>query len=74
MTSNRISGAMRYDLLTDHARLVHRPTDEAGLRAAALDLRASGLTVADIARALTIGETAVEQLLKHGEQTHEAQS
>lgn len=65
-------GQLRYDLLHDHARLVHRPTDEAGLRAAALDLAASGLTIQDIARALTIGETAVEQLLQHSEQAREA--
>lgn len=53
-----------YDLLHDHARLVHRPADPAGLRAAALDLAASGLTASDIGAALQLSAAAVGQLLR----------
>jgi predicted RNA polymerase sigma factor len=58
-----IGGPVRYDLLLDLARIANRPQTEDGLRQAAIDLRASGLTVQDIASALQIGEAAVEQLL-----------
>jgi DNA-directed RNA polymerase specialized sigma24 family protein len=58
---------MDYSLLTDKARLLHRPTDADGLRAAAMELQAAGLTVTDIAQALGIGEGAVQQLLQAGE-------
>lgn len=53
----------------DYARLAqqHRPTDPASMRAAALELRRSGLTVADISTALQLGEAAVRALLQAGE-------
>lgn len=65
--NHNIAGVMHYDLLTDRARIANRPSDQDGMRAAALDLRASGLTVADIARALELGEHAVAQLLSERE-------
>lgn len=52
----------------DYARRAdqHRPTDEATLRAAAVELRSRGLTARDIGQALRIDPTAVHRLL--GEQ------
>jgi DNA-binding NarL/FixJ family response regulator len=41
----------------------HRPADRQTLRAAAVELRARGLTPADIAAALRISEGAVRDLL-----------
>lgn len=65
--SRSIGGQLRYDLLTDHARLVHRPADADGLRAAALELQQQGLLAADIGAALRLSANAVEQLLQAGE-------
>lgn len=45
------------------ARLMHRPTDAAGITAAARDLAATGLKPRDIASALGLTEHAVSQLL-----------
>lgn len=56
--------ATEYDLLADRAAIVHRPKDQAGLRIAAIDLAASGLTPGDIAQALGLSLAAVEQLLQ----------
>lgn len=59
-----IGGQLHYDLLLDRARLVNRPSDPAGMRAAAIELRAQGLKPHDIGKALDISEAAVEQLLQ----------
>jgi hypothetical protein len=48
------------------ARLMHRPDDADGLRAAALELRRQGLRPADIASALGLSPLAVLQLLFAG--------
>lgn len=61
--SQSIGGPVRYDLLTDAARIAHRPTDAAGMRKAALDLAASGLREADIAQALNISVEVARALL-----------
>jgi hypothetical protein len=44
---------------------LHRPTDPAGLAAAARDLAATGLKPRDIASHLGLTETAVSQLLRN---------
>jgi DNA-binding NarL/FixJ family response regulator len=44
-------------------RDLHRPTDPAALRAAAIELSGRGLTARDIAAALHISEAAVRVLL-----------
>lgn len=41
----------------------HRPSDRSTLRAAALELRARGLTAQDIAQALRLSEAAIQALL-----------
>ncbi len=45
----------------------HRPADWRTLRAAAVELRARGLTPADIAAALRLSEAAVRALLGQSE-------
>ncbi len=45
----------------------HRPADPAVLRAAAVELRARGLTDRDIAAALRLTERAVRELLEVSE-------
>lgn len=45
------------------SRDLHRPTDPAALRVAALELAGRGLTPADIAEALRLSEAAVRELL-----------
>lgn len=44
----------------------HRPRDQATMRAAALELRARGLTPRDISAALRLSEAAVLALLLEG--------
>jgi DNA-binding CsgD family transcriptional regulator len=46
------------------SRDLHRPTDPAALRAAALELASRGLTPLDIAAALRLSEAAVRELLE----------
>jgi len=46
------------------SRDLHRPTDPAALRAAALELAGRGLTARDIAAALRLSEAAVRELLE----------
>jgi hypothetical protein len=46
------------------AATLNRPTDAAGITAAARDLAATGLTPRDIATTLGLTETAVYQLLR----------
>jgi DNA-binding NarL/FixJ family response regulator len=50
-------------LLTGGQGRQYRPTDQPTLRAAAVGLRSRGLTDRDIAQALGLAETAVQQLL-----------
>jgi hypothetical protein len=65
-----IGGTMNLEALAALAGKDHRrePPDQANAAAAAADLRRQGLTIADIAQALRIGEAAVRQLLpeEHG--------
>lgn len=56
------SGPDAAQLDTDPARQ-HAPTDRAGLRRAALELRRQGLLPRDIAAALRFSEVAIRELL-----------
>lgn len=59
----KVMTRINYGLLTDHARIAHRPTDPEGLRLAATDLQRSGLKAADIGAALGISAEAARRLL-----------
>jgi len=56
-----IGGRLDYGALL--GRDQHRPVDRATTRAAAVELRARGLTIEDIADALQLSEGAVRDLL-----------
>jgi plasmid maintenance system antidote protein VapI len=47
-----------------HMATLHRPTDQAGITAAAHALASTGLTIRDIATTLGLTEQAVSQLLR----------
>lgn len=57
---DRIGGTLDYSKLAQR----HRPTDQAGLAAAARDMAARGLTERDIGQALQLDATAVRALLQ----------
>jgi len=59
MTRNRIGGVLDLAALA----VLHRPTEPAALRQAALDLVSQGLTVTDAAVVLKLSPPAVAALL-----------
>jgi DNA-binding NarL/FixJ family response regulator len=62
MTARSIPGRLDYAALT--GRDQHRPVDRDTARAAAVELRARGLTVEDIGQALGLTSGAVRDLLE----------